>query len=223
MEQPRVPQHWVVLQGGSLVLTQLLPSSWSHPPPPASYQGCSRPASTCLKNKASLFRSIIEESSLPPLWAAHCRAGGKQHAAELLSANRAGAEQAAGQGCSRRALRGLCTEGGKLSAAPTLQPLHPVILQMLTAPQTSQNLLEQVPGAAESRFYEHPDEPGPRRGGQHRARSTCTDITASLFQVLQGMPKNIETKPSPYAANLSQASDGRCPSSTALSCPSALV
>lgn len=94
---------------------------------------------------------------------------------------------------------------------------------MLTAPQTSQNLLEQVPGAAESRFYEHPDEPGPRRGGQHRARSTCTDITVSLFQVLQEMPKNIETKPSPYAANLSQASDGRCPSSTALSCPSALV
>lgn len=75
-----------------------------------------------------------------------------------------------------------------------LQTLLPVVLQMLTPPQTSQSLLEQVSGVGESRFYEHPAKSWPRRGGQHRARSTCTDITASLFQVLEGMPKKQRNK-----------------------------
>lgn len=100
---------------------------------------------------------------------------------------------------------------GSHPPATTLQTLLPVVLQMLTPPKTSQSLLEQVSGVGESRFYEHPDKSWPRRGGQHRARSTCTDITASLFQVLEGMPKNIKTKYSSWADSFTRASDQEMP------------
>lgn len=90
--------------------------------------------------------------------------------------------------------QGFMGKVGSHPPATTLQTLLPVVLQMLTPPKTSQSLLEQISGVGESRFYERPDKSWPRRGGQHRARSTCTDITASLFQVLEGMPKTIKTK-----------------------------
>lgn len=83
-------------------------------------------------------RCIIE-AALPAFWAA-----GEQRAAELLAALRDGAEPS-GQGCGRRV--------GSPPAAAAPQTPRPVASQTLTPPRSGQNLLGQVRGAAESRFY----------------------------------------------------------------------
>lgn len=139
-----------------------------------------RPQHILRRVRTCLLDAFPKQLPLPSFWAP-----GKPHAAELPSAKGDRVERAAGQDGSWGARRGLHAEGGK----PPSRHCSLLSCKCSHLPKPAKASWNKFRDLEKAGFYEHPAKSWPRRGGQHRARSTCIDITASLFQVLEGMPK----------------------------------